>query len=430
MRRDATVHLGALAAAILSSLLLAARPAGVAAAGRETFAVDFVVTIRRSDPGTVHVRWELTGGEEVRYFSFEAPPDRFGDFAASGELTLEGGRATWKPGGPYGHLSYRVKIDHRRGDHGRFDSYAGNDWAIVRARDLFPKIRFDNEPGKDGQEPRSRSRLVFRLPSGWRSVAAHPALSAGVFRIESPYILSRPSGWLALGNVDVARQEIDGVMVRIARAPGSNLPVDPIYALLSDALPRLRRIFRVMPPEILIVSAGDPMFRGGLSAHQSLFLHGDRPLRTPDKTSPVLHELFHVVQPFQGAKDADWLVEGLAEYYSLELQRRAGSLSAAGFTKGLRSFSRHGLWGADLTRQTDNAATNNSAPLVLWALDQRIQRATAGKKRLDDVVSLLEGEVTTADFRAAVAKVSGKKMSRFFQEYVIEGKKPLLDSSK
>jgi hypothetical protein len=46
------------------------------------------------------------------------------------------------------------------------------------------------------------------------------------------------------------------------------------------------------------------------------------------------------MQPFKPAADADWFVEGLAEFYSLELQRRAGLLDARAFERGLRLFER------------------------------------------------------------------------------------------
>ena len=44
-------------------------------------------------------------------------------------------------------------------------------------------------------------------------------------------------------------------------------------------------------PRLLIVSAGDPMWRGGLSGPSSMFLHSDRPLISENRTSTLLHEL-------------------------------------------------------------------------------------------------------------------------------------------
>lgn len=407
-----------------------APPTAVNTPGRETFAIDYVVTFRPGESGVARVRWELSGAEEIDGLKFKAPRDRFSDIRGSGEIEIEDGVVEWEPHGPYAHLEYKVKVDHRRGDKGHFDSYSTRDWVLFRARDLFPPVRVSYETRKEGTRPRSRARLVFRLPDDWKSAAAHPSIAPDVYSLTTGKVLSRPSGWIALGKLKRTHQEIDEVMVQIAEAPEAKLPSDDVFAMLTDALPRLRKIFRRMPPQILIVSAGDPMWRGGLSAYHSLFLHGDRPLRTPDKTSPVLHELFHVVQPFRGRANADWIVEGLAEYYSLELQRRSGALTAGGFSKGLGYFAKYGMWNVDLTKQTDNAATNNSAPLVMYALDQRIQRETAGKKSLDDVVTVLAekgGWVDTESFRGAVDKVSGKPFDKFFHRYVEEGEMPRLE---
>jgi len=375
------------------------------------------------------VRWELSGAEEISGFSFKAPHERFSGFEGSGKVEVDDGRLEWRPQGPYGHLEYKVRIDHRRGE-GHFDSYAGNDWVLVRARDLFPPTRVAYNPRKDGTRPRSRARLLLQVPSGWRSAAPFPPAPGDGYLLTTGKILSRPSGWLAFGNLQLTHQEIDDARIQIARAPGSKLPIDDVYALLSDALPRLRKMFKQLPQEVLIVSAGDPMWRGGLSAYHSLFLHGDRPLRTLDKTSPILHEMFHVTAPFRGRNDADWIIEGLAEYYSLELQRRSGALTPKGFGKGLQYFAKYGMWNVDLTEQKDSAATNNSAPLVMYALDQRIQRETAGKKNLDDVVTVLAehgGSIDTATLRDAVYKVSGKKLDKFFSQYVEHGEMPRID---
>jgi predicted metalloprotease with PDZ domain len=63
----------------------------------------------------------------------------------------------------------------------------------------------------------------------------------------------------------------------------------------------------------------------------------------------------------------------------------------------------------------------------MYALDQRIQHATAGKARLDDVVTRLAtrgGEVDTDRFRRTVNAVSGKKFTKFFDRHVVQGLPP------
>ncbi|HVO25332.1 MAG TPA: hypothetical protein VMW56_17055 [Candidatus Margulisiibacteriota bacterium] len=414
-----------LAAAILVSLLLALRAS--AARAKETFSIDYIVTISAQHPHIVSVRWELSGIEEVKHLRLHFAAERLDRFQGTGTLEPISGGLRWVPGGPYAHLTYRAHIDHGRGPHQRYDSYAGADWVVTRARDLFPRIAINCEPGREAGV-KSRARLIFRLPSGWHSAAPLARLAADTYQLNEPgRMLDRPRGWFALGKVTIDHQEIAGTMVQVARAPGSSLPPQEIFHFLDSTLPALKKLLNAAPETILMVSAPDPMWHGGISGYQSFFIHAARPLRTPDKTSPYLHELFHVLQPYKPAADADWIEEGLAEFYSLELQRRAGLIDAAAYTRALGYFARYGLWNVDLTQQQDNAATNNSAPLVMYALDQRIQHATAGKARLDDVVTRLAtrgGEVDTGRFLRTVNAVSGKKFTKFFDRHVVQGIPP------
>jgi hypothetical protein len=402
---------------------------GISASARakETFSIDYIVSVAETHPETAEIRWELSGIEEVKFLRLQFPADRLDRFSGTGTLERIPGGLRWVPGGPYAHLKYRARINHVRGQHQRYDSYAAGEWVVTRARDLFPRIAIEAAPGKDGAV-KSRARLIFRLPKGWHSAAALTALGADSYRLNEPgKQLDRPRGWFALGKVAFDHQEIDGTMVQVARAPGTALQPAGLFRLLDGTLPALKKLLKADAEEVLIVSAPDPMWHGGISGERSLFMHGGRPLRTPDKTSPYLHELFHVLQPFKPAADADWIEEGLAEFYSLELQRRAGLVDAAGYMRALGYFERYGLWNVDLTRQQDNPATNNAAPLVMYALDQRIQHATAGKARLDDVVTRLAmrgGVVGTDRFRRTVNAVSGRKFTKFFERHVVQGVPP------
>lgn len=406
-------------------LVAAALPANA----RETFSIDYIVSIPHPGAAYAQVRWELVGVEEVKALVLRFPPNRITDLEASGSLETQDGQVRWSPNAPYGHLSYTVALNHSRGKQRRFDSFAGDSWIVTRASQIFPRTRIETYP-RPGFEPKSRARLLFRLPSGWLSATAAPALGPNLFRISQPErILDRPRGWFVLGKFEPERQEIAGIMVQLARLPQTKLTAPDLFRFLENTLPGLQRLLVSSPENVLIVSAPDPMWHGGISAEQSFYMHGNRPLRTPDMTSPYLHEFFHVLQPFRPGPDADWIVEGLAEFYSLELQRRAGLIDEEKFYKGLSYFERYGLWNVDLRAQHDNAATNNSAPLVLYALDQRIQRATAGKKRLDDVVTELartRGTVDTARFQHTVNRIATKKFSKFFERHVVRGEAPSL----
>jgi predicted metalloprotease with PDZ domain len=397
------------------------------ARAKDTFSIDYIVTIAAWRPQVASVRWELSGIDEVTELRLRYPADRLHHFRGTGMLEPSPDGLRWVPGGPYAHLTYRANINHVRGQSQRYDSYAGPDWIVTRARDLFPRITIACSPGKT-EPAKSRARLIFRLPRGWHSATGLAALGPHTYRPSEPgKILDRPRGWFALGKFALDREEITGTMVQVARVPGSDLKPQALFHLLDGTLPTLKKLLTADAETVLLVSAPDPMWHGGISGAQSFFMHAGRPLRTPDKTSPYLHELFHVLQRYKPAADADWIEEGLAEFYSLELQRRAGLIDAADYARALGYFDRFGLWNVDLTQQQDNPATNNSAPLVMHALDQRIQRATAGKARLDDVVIRLArhgADVDTAHFRRVVNAVSGKKLTKFFERHVARGIPP------
>src|SRR3546814_10217934 len=69
------------------------------------------------------------------------------------------------------------------------------------------------------------------------------------------------------------------------------------------------------------------MWRGGLSGPNSLYMHADRPIVSENGTSSLVHELVHVFSRIKDSDRSDWITEGLAEYYAIELVRRAGGMS-------------------------------------------------------------------------------------------------------
>jgi predicted metalloprotease with PDZ domain len=391
-----------------------------------TFSVDYVVRISRHDPRTAHVRWILAGIDEIRSFRLVFRDDRASNVSGTGRLAWRGRTLLWTPGGPYAHLRYTVAIDSPRGTH--LDSHASDDWVATRALHLFPEINVTFREG--AQQARSRARLVFRLPRGWKSVAALEPLGEGAFRVDEPgKRFDRPRGWFLLGNLTHHRRRIEGMDVTVAIAPGSALDGRRLLRLYARTVPDLARMLGSPPARLLVVSAPDPMWHGGLSGEDSFFVNGRIPLRSADKTSTYLHELFHVWQPFRPGPDAQWVAEGLAEYYSLVLQQRAGRLSETTFARALALFARYGRAGADLTSAHDGAALNNSAPLVMHHLDREIRKASAGRHSLDDAVRMLareRGRITTARFLRAVNRAAGHDLTPYFTRLVRGGELPPL----
>lgn len=423
-------------AALLCSFVF---PIVAASSARASFFVRYVVSVPQPGADVLRVRWELAGANEVTTLELVDREHSLRNIAATGEIRPTDGGWLWAPNGPYAHLAYEVAVNRLRGQQARYDSYSHPQWVVTRGRLLFPLTRIvyrkpATPSSTDG--PTQDALLYFQLPAGWSAATPYPrATQAHAFRLSKPRGIPLPRGWIALGRFAREEREVAGVHFEFARMPGSGLDAESLFSFLDATFPLLLNLF----PErrdrslnrVLVVSAPDPMWHGGISGFRSLFLHGQRPLRDVDRTSPILHELFHVFQPFRPATDADWIVEGLAEFYSLELQRRAGILDHKAYNQALRSFRRYGSWGVDLRQQRDNAATNNSAPLVFHALDQELLRITGGNQGLDQVVALLareDGRVGSLRFASLAAQVAGRPLDAFFRKHVYHGQPPKVAS--
>jgi predicted metalloprotease with PDZ domain len=415
----------------LVALVLAGALVG-RAEDRSTFSVDYVVRLSRRHPGEARVRWLLAGIDEIQSFRLVFRDDRITDVRGTGKLVWRGRTLHWTPGGPYASLRYKVAIDHRRGSSEHFDSYAAEDWVATRALYLFPEINVTFRAGVVGAH--SRARLLFRLPRGWRSAAVQAPLGDDAYQLGEPgKRFDRPRGWFLLGRIGERHRTIAGAEVTVATVPGSTLDVRRLFGLYRKTMPMLAEVLGPPPPRLLVVSVVDPMWHGGLSGEDSFLVNARIPLRSPDRTSTYLHELFHVWQPFQPGPDGRWITEGLAEYYTLVLQHRAGRLSDSGFARGLALFSRFGAWNVDLSRTRTPAALNNSAPYVMHAIDGAIRQVTDGRRSLDDVVRALakqRGTLTTASFLRAVNRVAGRDFTGFFRRHVYRGKPPAADGAR
>ncbi|MDX1380297.1 MAG: hypothetical protein R3233_04210, partial [Xanthomonadales bacterium] len=108
-----------------------------------------------------------------------------------------------------------------------------------------------------------------------------------------------------------------------------------ILSLMAYALPEFTSWFDTVPERLLVVSARDGMWRGALSGPGSLYLHADRPLVSENATSPLLHELVHVLMQRQAVPGQDWIDEGLAEYLGLLMLHESGGITGDRFDDAL-----------------------------------------------------------------------------------------------
>ena len=346
------------------------------------------------------------GAHNVAWLRFNTKPGRHADFTGDGEVTTDGNYVTWTPPDDGGAISYVVRINHRRGN--AYDARVTPDWAILRGDDLVPPVRIRKEEFAE-----SDATLRVRVPEGWSFVAPYPKKEDGVFEIEHrDRGFDRPTGWMAAGRLGIRRERIAKVRVAVAGPMNQGVRRMDIMAFMNWNLPRLRAIVPEMPRQLLVVSARDEMWRGGLSGPDSLYLHADRPLISENGTSTLLHELVHVATGLRGADGGDWVVEGLAEYYSLKLMWRSGTITDERYETAFEKLAEWGkkARGSRLDGPSAVGPLQARAVLIMRSLDREIYKATGKQASLDEVVRLLVSDgskVDTASFAAAVTEVMG-----------------------
>lgn len=365
-----------------------------------------------------------SGAALVRWVRFAVDPQRHVDFRGDGAVEAEPGAVRWTPPRAGGALHYTFRIDHLR-DATSYDAHVTETWALFRGDDLVPPARVDAERGA-----LARARLRLRLPDGWRAAVPFERLPDGRYAIENPERrFDRPTGWIALGRLGVLREKIAGSHVAVAAPVGQGARRLDLLALLRWTLPALRDLLGALPDRVLVAAAGDPMWRGGLSGPRSVYVHAGRPLIAPDGTSPLLHELFHAVVRPQAGPGGDWVVEGLAELYSLELLVRSKTIGKARYRRALERFARRGAGVAALDVEVATGPVAARAVTALHALERELRAGSGGAIGLDHVVARLageRGEITTERFRRLVDEVAGRSLGGFFRANVPLARQPAL----
>lgn len=377
------------------------------AAARSEYRVDYTVQFlpkAGQAAMTISLKPSEVGARQLR---LTMPEDRYTQVSGDGEIVRKGDVVTWTPlRDKPSKLRYRYRIDHQRRD-GGYDARITDDWVIVRGDDLVPSARVRASKGAD-----SKVRLRFVLPKGWTNVDT-PFLRSQdgkAFVVVNPdRSFDRPVGWIIAGAVGTRREILGGTEISVAGPKGDVIRRNDMLAFFNSLVPEFEQAFGKLPAKLLIVSAGDPMWRGGLSGPRSLFLHADRPLISENGTSTLTHELTHVITRIRGADGDDWIAEGLAEFYSIELLRRAGLLSPARADKAQDWMANHGHDIKTLTSNRSHGPRTARAVQLLRELDAEIRQRTKGKRSLDDVVQALIPlrEVSREDLREQVQELTG-----------------------
>jgi hypothetical protein len=395
---------------LVLGLALAAPAAAGAESAERVYGLDYQAEFV---PAETVVRVSVTvrqARDLLRQLRFAFDPDRYAGFAADGELEVVDGTVSWKPPPTGGALRYDWRPNHQRAA-GAYDSLMENDWALFRGDDLLPPASARTLKGA-----RSQARLRFKGPAGWSFITVYPrAEDAGDwFEVMRPQRkFDRPVGWMAAGRLGVRWGDVGDVRVAVAGPVGHGVRRLDMLAFLRWNLPTLLDVFPEFPRRLLLVSAGDPMWRGGLSGPASLYIHAERPLISGNGTSTLLHELAHVAQGYGAAPGGDWIVEGMAEFYSLEIMRRSGTLSERRYERGLEKLEDWGGAADDLDAENSSGARTARAVSVMRELDAELRAATDGRHSLDDIARRFSRDNAAVDIdrlRAVAEELAGRPL--------------------
>src|SRR5471032_2381616 len=273
------------------------------------------------------VRLTLAQGSAVRSLDFDlGDGSRYSDFKADGQWQLTpgvGARGIWRPAADKASLTYRVRISQAR-NNGSFDTRMTPDWALLRGDDLVPTAKLDQQDGVE-----LVARLEFELPTGWKSVeTAWPRIGRNKFRIDNvSRLFDRPTGWMLAGQLGSRRTRLGETEVTVASPRGQGMHRMDVLTLLTFIWPQVQAAFPRHPAKLLVVGASDPMRRGAFSARDSIYINSRTPLVSENGSSPLVREVVQAIGRFNDHQGSDWISEGLAQYYAIELMRRAGGIS-------------------------------------------------------------------------------------------------------
>ncbi|AQQ67610.1 hypothetical protein Mag101_08130 [Microbulbifer agarilyticus] len=374
------------------------------------------------ETGMADVTITLAGEELPSKLTLHLKPERHHNIRGDDDIEMDGDKAVWTPKGESASIQYQFVIDQKKGS-GHYDSRITEDWAIFRSDKLIPPISV-----RAPERLHSRATLEITAPDNWRSLAPYAIDEAGIFLLKDDgRRFVRPKGWMIAGDVGSRQEFIDGTDTVVAGPRGKSIRRQDTLSFLNWTLPELKKVFPLFPDRLLIVMAPDPMWRGGLSGTRSLFIHSDRPLISGNRTSSLLHELIHVGTGIRGDKESDWIVEGIAEYYSLQTLRRTGGISERRYQETMEKLATWGEKSPNLLVKRSSGPITARAAVVLQEIDLYIQEASEGENSLDDVVTALaadRGEVTLERFRKLAEEAAGSEIPQLDRAFLSGKKKP------
>jgi predicted metalloprotease with PDZ domain len=427
MNRELSVRLADMHRLRLGSLLLLAAWPALATQAQGGGAASWYDAAYRAvlhpEQGTIDVELNLSGEKLPSSVTLRIDAQHYKGFTSTDPLQVGTTHVTWHPQGKKSRLRYQFVVNHERSPQ-HYDSLMRPDWAVFRGDKMVPRVSVKARRGLH-----ARASIEFVLPPQWSIATAYAPQSdapsgAARFEFDDPQRrFDRPGGWMLAGRIGSRGEKIGHVRAIVAAPVGENARRQDMLAFLNWNLPRLLEVFTDFPDRVLIVTAGDPMWRGGLSGPGSLFLHSERPLISENRTSSLLHELVHIALGIRADGESDWIVEGLAEFYSLETLRRSGGISEHRYKQAIAGLEKWARRSATVFAKSSTGPTTARAVVTLRAVDAEIRSVTNGKASLDEVARRLaaeRGTVSLVRLQEVAQAVAGRPLRSLQREQLMK----------
>jgi predicted metalloprotease with PDZ domain len=124
----------------------------------------------------------------------------------------------------------------------------------------------------------------------------------------------------------------------------------------------------------------------------------------------------HTVMGARSGADGDWVAEGLAELYSLELLVRSRTVSRRRHARALSRMEDKSRGVGGLATKDSSGVLTMRAVIVLHQLGEEIEAATDGESNLDELLRRLcaeRGVISSERFRQLAEEVAGKPLPLF-----------------
>lgn len=464
--------------ALLALLLLLAAPVAVLppAEAQGAAPISLEYTVRLDDPtliaqGKVSVTWKASGFKD-RISAFclqtdrhEYPISDFGPLAPGGAWESHpqdpgdaaGGKPECKPGfravlsNNANEVSASYTLDVKRPAFTacgcEFNSYLGSEWGVIKGESLAIPFSY----AFFAPQPTFRAQVRFQLPPDWSAEAPWIRLAANHYQLPGEGA-PLPRGFFVAGKFTPELQQGAGgkefVYVRLAAELRTK---DSLFEYLSKATPYYQGVYgNVTGQRILVVSAGPPMFTGGLGSTDSLFVHQNSSAET------IAHEYAHVWQRFQTVDtqgiSSIWTNEGDADLHgalSRFVTETQGGFTLAKLNQEFKeSYDKHSvdpkfmqpLPVAAYGQEYEQVAYKKGLAVLVF-MDAEVKRITNNAAGLNDVLRELnryydaevgnrsgEKRMTNEDVLKVVNSVvqrhANVDMKGFFDRYVFAGEWP------